>query len=83
MDETDGDDEVFGLDEDDARAGGDGHEEMRRGVCYPGTHVLWDESRNVDGGQGLVVHMGRLTRSCEGPWQARCVFGMVGSIQHD
>lgn len=44
MGRTNGDGEVFGLDEDDACAGGDGHEEMRRGVGYPCAHVLRDES---------------------------------------
>lgn len=81
MDGTDGDDEVFGLD-DDGRAGGDGHEEMRRGAGYPGPHVLRSQTV-VDGGRVLWSRWDVLPAPAKGHGKARCVLGMWGGIRHD
>lgn len=77
-----GDDEVFGLDEDDARAVGDGHGEMRRGVGYPGAHVLRDENV-VDGGRVLWSRWDVLPAPAKGHGKARCVLGIWGRMPHD
>ncbi|EIM81795.1 uncharacterized protein STEHIDRAFT_161154 [Stereum hirsutum FP-91666 SS1] len=47
MGRTNGDGEVFGLDEDDACAGGDGHEEMRRGDVLPAPAKGYGKARRL------------------------------------